>query len=340
VAREGRRQNGTETRYGSGFHTLAETANMASAAEEYVVGQGVLTKGGKLLVYAAPGVGKTTMLDHLAASLASGSPFLGRFAVDRPRRVLFVQGELAPPELATHGHQLLDHFGGSEAEHNLVFLLHTQLRLPRDYEMLLNAVQHTAAEVLVLDPFIRFFNGENSTQPEEVSRLFECIDRLLEDRDLNVAAAVVAHHMNVTGSRTAGSWAFEAWPSTIVRLDPIRGHTNARAMTFQKVRSPESTLYGQRLRVVLGDGGYRAESDFGGDSAPDGHGIAVLVAYLRGVGGEAWRKDVVAHLMSTLDVKERQTTNIITSARTLGVIRSIAVGRQTRLAVVDDPEVD
>ncbi len=337
--RELRRQSGIESTFGPGFYTLVETANMASAAEEYIVDQGVLTKGGKLLLYAAPGVGKTTMLDHLGACIASGSPFLGRFAVDQPRQVLFVQGELAAPELASHGQQLLDRFRGTEAEHNLVFSLRTQLKLPRDYDTIRAAVLHTGAEVLILDPFIRFYNGENSTQPEEVSRLFECIDRLLEDRELNVQAAVVAHHMNVAGLRTAGSWAFEAWPSTIVRLDAVKGRRNARSLSFVKVRSPESILYGQRLTVVLGEDGYLAESDFEGGSGPDGQGVIRLVAFLRGAGGEAWRKDAVAYLTATLGVKERQTTNIIGAAVRAGAIRSVPVGREARL-VVDDAEAD
>ncbi len=313
---------------------------MPSASEEYIVDGGVLTRGGKLLLYASPGVGKTTILDYLGASIASGRPFLGRFAVDRPRRVLFVQGELAMPELASHGQGLLESFGETDAEHELVFWPQTQLKLPRGMDLLRDALILTSAEVLILDPFIRFFAGDSTTQPEEVSRLFENIDRLLEDRELKVQAAIIAHHMNVSRNRTAGSWAFEAWPSTIIRIDRATGRRNARTLTFEKVRSPESDLYGQQLTVVLGEDGYLAQSGIDGGSTPDGQGVTRLVAFLRSVGGEAWRQEAVADLMTTHGVQRRQTTNIISSAMDAGVIRSQKFGRQVRLVLADDAELE
>ena len=338
--RERRRENGTETTYGPGFFTLGETENMTSAAEACVIADGVLTIGGKLLLYAAPGAGKTTLLDHLAACTASGLPFLGRFKIDRPRRVLVVQGEMAGPELASHGQALLELFRDTGADQGLVFWLQTQLKLPRDYDRLRSALIHTHAEVLILDPFIRFFNGESTTQPEEVNRLFTCIDALLEEEELLVEAAIVSHHMNVSGARTAGSWAFEAWPSTIIRLDEVRGRRDARVVAFEKVRSPDSDLYRQRLTIVLNEEGYLAQSDSDGGSPIDGRGVDRLVAYLRSVGGEAWRKDAVADLMATLGVKTRQATNVISSAKRAGVIRSVDMGRQSRLVVVDTAASD
>jgi len=318
------------TAYGACFYTLEETRNMASAAEEYIVDGGVLTKGGKLLLYAGAGVGKTTFLDYLGASIASGQPFLGRFAVDRARRVLFVQGELARAELASHGQQLLERFSETAAEHELIFWLQTQLKLPRDFDVVRSAVAHTRSEVVILDPFIRFFGGDNSTQPEEVNRLFESVDRLLEDPALGVVAVVIAHHMNVARIRTAGSWAFEGWPSTIVRLDSARGRPHARTVTFEKVRSPDSGLLGHQLTIVLQEDGYLAE-DSDNSSTPDGRGIACLVDFLRAAGGEAWRKECVSHLIVALDVKARQTTNIITAAKNAGLIRAVEHGRQARL---------
>jgi hypothetical protein len=101
------------------------------------------------------------------------------------------------------------------------------------------------------------------------------------------------------------------------------------------VRSPESSLIGQQLTAVLQEDGYLAVSGFDDPSAPEGGGIACLTAFLRTVGGEAWRKDAVAHLIARLSVKERQTTNIISSAKNAGEIRSTEVGRQSRLLLVD-----
>ena len=338
--REEARRNGTATQFGPGLYTLGETRHMRRAAEEFIVDGGILTKGGKLLLYAGHGVGKTTMLDHLAACLAACQPFLGRFSVDRARRVLFVQAELSTAELASHGQDLLDNFDATPAVDGLVFWLQTQMKLPRDFDRLRATIVATGAEVLILDPFIRFFNGQNTVQPEEVNALFEAVDRVLQDPGLGVDAAIVTHHMNVAQARTAGSWAFEAWPSTIVRLDRVKGRHACRSLFFEKIRSPDSDLQDTRLTVRLGDGGYLVDDAALDNVGPDGRGVTCLTDFLRASGGEAWRKDAVAHLRATLVVHERQTTNIITSAVGSGLVVSTKVGREVRLGLVGEVDRD
>ena len=338
--REEARQNGTATQFGPGLYTLGETRGMRRAAEEFIVDGGILTKGGKLLLYAGHGVGKTTMLDHLAACLAAGQPYLGRFSVDRARRVLFVQAELSAPELASHGQDLLDNFDATGAVDGLVFWLQTQMKLPRDLDLLMATIRATAAEILILDPFIRFFNGQNTVQPEEVNALFEAVDKVLQDPALGVEAAIVTHHMNVAQARTAGAWAFEAWPATIVRLDRVKGRQDCRSLTFEKVRSPDSDLYGRMLVIRLGDDGYLVDSAALDNIRPDARGVACLTDFLRASGGEAWRKDAVAHLKTVLGVHERQTTNIIGSAVGSGLVLSTKVGREVRLGLVGEVDRD
>ena len=146
--------------------------------------------------------------------------------------------------------------------------------------------------------------------------------------------------MNVAQVRTAGSWAFEGWPSTIIRLDPEKWRPDCRRLLLEKVRSPDSTLLNTDLTVRLGEGGYLVDDASRDDVGPDGRGIDCLVGFLRTAGGEAWRSEAVAHLMATLRVKQRQTTNIIGSAKKRNAIRSVEVGRQTRLVLVDDTRVN
>lgn len=323
--------DGSGTRFGPRLYTLDETRRMPRAVDEAIIDNGILTIGGKMLVYAGAGHGKTTLLDHLAASLASGEPFLSRFDIDRPRRVLYVQAELTTGELGSHGRDLLEVFDETPAEDNLVFWLQPQLKLPRELDRLRQAVSETDAEILLLDPFIRFFDGQNTVQPEEVNALLDCLDRLLLDPDLNVEAVIVAHHMNVAKARAAGSWAFDAWPSTVVRLDLSSRLSDARRLTFEKVRSPDSDLLGRSLTIRLTERGYWADGTSLDSPTADGAGPDTLAVYLRSVGGWAWRADAVAHLRTTLNVKDRQATNIIRSAIRDGAVRSERVGRQARL---------
>jgi hypothetical protein len=94
------------------------------------------------------------------------------------------------------------------------------------------------------------------------------------------------------------------------------------------------------LVIRLGDDGYLVDSPALDNIRPDARGVTCLTDFLRASGGEAWRKDAVAHLRATLVVHERQTTNIITSAVGSGLALSTKVGREVRLGLVGDVDRD
>lgn len=108
-------------------YTVGNLAELPSADEQYIIGDGILTVGGKLLIYAKSGAGKTTLLDFLAGPLSTGAPFLGRYPVERALRVLVVQGELSLPEMSSHAQQLVGAGFDSDA---LMFVRMTKLKLP------------------------------------------------------------------------------------------------------------------------------------------------------------------------------------------------------------------
>jgi uncharacterized protein YfiM (DUF2279 family) len=314
--------------------TLAETANLTSAAEDYVIGGGILTRGGKLLLYASSGLGKTTLMDHLTASLAAGTPFLGRYAVDRPYRVLFVQGELSEPELATHGQALLEHFGATPAAENLVFWLNTQLKLPSGQDELVEVVRSRSSEVVVLDPFICFFEGESTDKDIQVAALTSTLDRLLEDEALGVQAVAVVHHSNVTKARTAGSYKFEAWPSTILRLEDAPGIKGSRYVKFEKVRAPGFTLP-EKLRIELGGEGYVAAD--GQEGRAESAGLILLNDILVEAGGQLTRAEIVTRVQARNKVTVRSVTSYLGEGRELGLLEGFRDGREMvyRLKSVD-----
>jgi hypothetical protein len=305
--------------------TLAETANLTSAAEDYVIGGGILTRGGKLLLYASSGLGKTTLMDHLTASLASGTPFLGRYSVDRPYRVLSVQGELSEPELATHGQALLENFSDTPAAENLIFWLNTQLKLPSGEDELKEVVRSRKAEIVVLDPFICFFEGENTDKDVQVSALTSTLDRLLEDEELGVQAVAVVHHANVGRLRTAGSYKFEAWPSTILRLDNAPGIKGSRYLKFEKVRAPGFELP-EKLRIELGDEGYLAAdaNEDRGESA----GLILVSEILVEAGGPLRRAEIVERMRTRRNCSVRSVGNYLGQGLQLGLLENVREGRQ------------
>jgi hypothetical protein len=146
-----------------GIYTVSSLAELPSADEQSIVGEGILTRGGKLLIHGASGVGKTTLAHDLGGCLSVGRPWVGRFAVDAPRRVLCVQGELSLPEMSSHAQQLL---GAGYDAPGLCFARMTDLRLPDGEATLRELVNTAGASVLVLDPWYRLFTGESSNLPE------------------------------------------------------------------------------------------------------------------------------------------------------------------------------
>lgn len=303
------------TPYTPPFIRLADTPTMQTTDEEYVIGDGLITKGGKLLLYAYAGAGKTTMLDHMAGALATGRAFLGVHAIDQPHKVLFVQGELTDSEIASHGQDLLEVF--PDAGENVIFWRNTQLPLPEREAELRAAIVETGADVLFLDPFNRFFRGDNSVAPEQVGELFRMVDRLLEDPQLGLVAAVLSHHMNVSRARMAGTYDFEGWPSTILRLDKLTG-SEERKLTYEKVRAPGSTYLGKVKNVILDSRGYHYSDEREAESPMAGPFLVSLA--LQDLGGEAFRQDLIERAMVRTNSRQRAVAGYVQQALQQGLI--------------------
>lgn len=300
--------------------TVGELAELPSAEEEYIVADGILTRGGKLLLYAKSGAGKTTLLDFLAGPLSTGRPFLGRYAIDRPRRVLVIQGELSIPEMSSHAQQLV---AAGFDDGRLMFTRMIDLRLPNGEAKLRKLIAEFHAEIVALDPWYRMFSGESSDKPEQVGVVFDVCDRLLEDG--LVEAVIVVHHANVTGLRTAGSWMFEGWPSTILRLELVAGVTAQRILTFEKIRAPSSSLLGERLPITLTDEGYLPVVP---TEAPIGAGVTLARLVVAEAGGQLHRKELIARLMVRAHVKERAANKYLGQAVQARHLRAVPDGAE------------
>src|SRR5262245_18882979 len=66
----------------------------------------LMAQGNRVVVYGEFGSYKSWTLLDLALHLAGGRPWLGRFPVPSPRRVLYVDEEMAQPELRRRIQQL------------------------------------------------------------------------------------------------------------------------------------------------------------------------------------------------------------------------------------------
>ena len=166
--------------------------------------------------------------------------------------------------------------------------------------------------------------------------MFGVCDRLLDDGVCE--AVVVVHHANTTGMRTAGSWIFEGWPSTIIRLDVVPGIATHRLVTFEKIRAPGSSLLGQQLRIHPTDTGYQAIT---ATVTTGGAGELLASIVVAEAGGQLYRQQLIERLMERAHCRERAAAKYLGKAVQAGLLRSIPSGQQVIYQSVDlIPEVE
>jgi hypothetical protein len=161
--------------------------------------------------------------------------------------------------------------------------------------------------------------------------VFQVCDRLLEDGA--VEAVVIVHHSNVAGQRTAGSWVFEGWPSTILHVEPVEGIDSQRLVTVQKVRAPSSTVNGARLRLQLGEQGYRPVVAVEGST---GAGSILAALIVDEAGGQLRRQELVARLMNRAPCKERAAGKYLGEAVQAGRLRLLKDGRESVYQTIEE----
>lgn len=260
---------------------------MAKPPEEtkFLVDQGILPRGGRLLIAGSPKVGKSILADNLALSLAAGIPFLGRFPVDHPSRVLLLDRELSRWSLFSRMQELMDHRLGYKAAIDNLLIDHDHLiRLDQKdaYDTLASLIESNGAEVIILDTAYKFFSGDVESAAS-VSKAFEVLDKVIHTTGVSV---VLTHHMrkrqakDPTGaaaadpSQVVGSFLWTGWPNATILLnflnrsveDPFNALCSFTA--FRDAAPPDPVaLY--RTRESLA---YSAISDYSYDEDGGGTG--------------------------------------------------------------------
>jgi hypothetical protein len=216
--------------------TLAEiTANPPEEAE-FLIEQGILSKGGRLLIAGKPKVGKSIFVDNLVLSLSAGIPFLKSgsypgFAVDHPTRTLLLDRELSKWALFKRMHALMDGRPGYKAAMENLLIDHDHLiRLDQAnaYDTLLGLVEQNGAEVVVLDTAYKFFGGDVESS-SSLMKGFEVLDKIIHQTGCSFV--LTHHHKKGQGGKgkentdiadpdnVAGSFLWTGWPNGTILLN-------------------------------------------------------------------------------------------------------------------------
>lgn len=247
----------------------------------FLVEQGILPQGGRLLIAGRPKVGKSIFAENLALSLASGLKFLGRFNVDHPTRVLLLDRELAKRSLYERIMELMSYRPGYRAAAENLCIDHDHLLKwdqPGAYDKLCELVTQNGAEVIIFDTAYKFLTGDME-KSGRMSAAFDVLDRVIHETGVSI---VITHHhrKGTTDSKgkdvadsesVAGSFLWTGWPNATILLNYLERSVinpfNA-ACTFTAFRdaAPPEPLAIYRDRNSLA---YTAITDYSHDDEGD-----------------------------------------------------------------------
>jgi hypothetical protein len=153
---------------------------------------GLLRRGEICNFIGASKTGKTWMLYHLIAALASGGAWLGRQCTQS--RVLLVDNELHPETAKNRMANVVEALGMDKAtfdERVRVAFVRGRMATLEDVEATLRAAGRGAFDVIALDAFYRFLNGVDENANGEMTGVYNHLDRIAE---FSGAAIINVHH--------------------------------------------------------------------------------------------------------------------------------------------------
>lgn len=278
---------GKDSRYV--FSTFAEIRQAPPDETVFLVGNGLLPRGGRLLVTGAPKAGKSIFVQNLALSIAAGIPFLRRFEIANDgstpgHRVVLLDRELSKRSLYDRLNILINDRVGYEAAEDKLIIDHThrlQLDQPGAEQELVNIIEANAAEVLVLDTGYKFFAGDVE-KSSGVKKAFDTLDHAIAETGVSV---VLTHHQRKGGSdgikaqgpgqdSVAGTFLWTGWPNATVLLNfKDRSVSNpfttvASFVAFRDAAPPEPLLLRRSKESIA----YTAIEDFSLDDLDQNQG--------------------------------------------------------------------
>jgi len=205
----------------------------------------LLPKGGKSLLFGFAKAGKSLLSIQLALSLSTGAPFLGRFLVWEPVRVLYWQNEIALPYLreridcisktAISGlfRDNFWHFPGRG-----VFI-----NTPSGQEEIVRVLKKVRPQVLIFDNLSPGMIGDVRAWPDVQSSL-RVFDMLLSNFPL--LHVLVVHHEGKRGEfdrgfqAVLGSVHLLNWPDSLMRLRKEEGGQGKLEFELRHAEAPPS----------------------------------------------------------------------------------------------------
>jgi hypothetical protein len=201
----------------------------AGSADE-LIKNGILTKGGALLLAARPKIGKTQFALQLGYCLASGEPFLGFDT--KLSRLYYLGFEMSPMDIGNRALQLSEVYLNTEDKYvapmpdELPELYMDTDAGMQNFKTLMDDYKANYGcypDVVILDTLTRIMKGKENSR-EDMTKLVSNLSKIGKDFGLTF---VIIHHVRkagrgkVTIDDVRGSTALPAWATSIIAMNEI-----------------------------------------------------------------------------------------------------------------------
>ena len=201
-------------------------------------------------IYAASGVGKTLFTLNLAYAIAGGGNFL-KYSCPKPRKVLYVDGEMAYNQLHSRIMHIAEQQGELDFKDNLKFITpdklspHTvpMIDTPEGQQIYLEMVEENESDVIILDNFSML-----SSFDENKAHEFKPIQNFMIKLKSSGRSVIAIHHAGKNKRDYRGTSRMLDCVNTAISLQP----NNDDEVT------PEN-CHIKKFRIV-----YQKARDFGG----------------------------------------------------------------------------
>lgn len=292
---------------------------------------GLLRRGEICNFIGASKTGKTWMLYHLIAALASGGAWLGRQCA--PSRILLVDNELHPETAQNRMHDVLQALGVAPElfdERVKVAYVRGRMATLEDVEATLREAGRGAFDVIALDAFYRFLKGVDENANGEMTGVYNHLDRIAA---FSGAAIINVHHSSKgdqSGKATTdvGSGAGAIARATDTHLAFLRHMEDGCVVLRGECRSSKRPLaVGLRLNppFVIVDAALDLDDLWTAKKAAkgqrtEGPTLAEFVAEF--IDGTTTKSELIGKAMSR-KVSALKAKHLIAEAERLGIVETV-----------------
>ncbi len=226
--------------------TLGDLLDAPIPVREYLL-EPLIREGESMMLWAAPGVGKTMVALSIALAVAGGGRFLA-WAAPKPCKVLYVDGEMHLADLQDRLRSLATTIPGFDvgaARGNLTVLARQDQDPEADFPdlatdegqaFILDKARREEFSLVILDNFSVLADVDDENDAAAMSPVLAFLMRM---KQANVATMLL-HHSSKGGDNYRGSSKLATTFEVIAGLETAKGvesrHSSAFDMTFGKFR--------------------------------------------------------------------------------------------------------